>query len=146
MKKLDIYLANLAVGNIKLHNLHWNVQGFAFKAVHEWLEGLYDKAFEYYDEVAELQKMQGQCPNASMKSYLELSTIEELESKPICECGAIKKALEYTKDMKKLALEIRDEADKEGNFAVVNMMEDHVAAYSKDIWFMESMIANCEKK
>lgn len=27
MKNLDCYLSNLMIGNIKLHNLHWNVTG-----------------------------------------------------------------------------------------------------------------------
>ena len=37
MKKLNTYLANLAVINIKIHNLHWNVVGSQFVAVHEFL-------------------------------------------------------------------------------------------------------------
>ena len=35
-----VYLANLAVWNAKLHNLHWNVVGRAFVQVHEYTEGL----------------------------------------------------------------------------------------------------------
>ena len=46
MKNLDRYLSNLMIGNIKLHNLHWNVTGLTFKAVHEYLETLYDDSFE----------------------------------------------------------------------------------------------------
>ena len=50
MDKLNRYLANLNIGNTKLHNLHWNVYGLSFKAVHEYLEGLYDSFFEKFDE------------------------------------------------------------------------------------------------
>ena len=60
MKNLDCYLSNLIIGNIKLHNLHWNVTGLTFKAVREYLETLYEDSFEKYDEVAELQKQFGQ--------------------------------------------------------------------------------------
>ena len=59
MKNLDHYLSDLMSGNIKLHNLHWNVTGLTFKAVHEYLEALYDDSFEKLDEVAELQKQLG---------------------------------------------------------------------------------------
>ncbi len=37
-EKLNKYLADTAVMYIKLHNLHWNVYGLQFKAVHEYLE------------------------------------------------------------------------------------------------------------
>lgn len=141
MKKLDIYLANLVVGNIKLHNLHWNMKGFAFKQVHEYLESLYDEVFEKMDEVAELQKMKGEFPKASVKQSLELASVKELEDKSWDVKEAVTIALEYVKEMKKLALEIRSEADEKDNFALANMMEDHIAGYSKEIWFMESMLA-----
>ena len=29
MKNLDRYLSDLMIGNIKLHNLHWNVTGLS---------------------------------------------------------------------------------------------------------------------
>ena len=54
MTKLNTYLANLAVINIKIHNLHWNIVGSQFVSVHEYLESEYDKAGERLDEVAEL--------------------------------------------------------------------------------------------
>ena len=40
-KSVNAYIANIGVGYIKLHNLHWNVVGSQFKAVHEYLESLY---------------------------------------------------------------------------------------------------------
>lgn len=140
MKKLDIYLANIAVGNVLLHNLHWNVRGFAFKQVHEYLEGLYDEGFEYFDQVAEIQKQMGVDPKASMKDYLELATVKELPSKDIDQKDAIKEALNYYKQMKDLALEVREKADEEDKFLVANLMEDHIEHYVKEIWFMESML------
>lgn len=139
MKKVDIYLSNLLVGNVKLHNLHWNVVGSQFKSVHEYLEVLYDDFFEKYDEVAEYQKQIGKYPVASVKDYLELTTVEELESKD----ATIKESIEYAKELlvrqKKLALEIIEETNDE-DFVLANMMEDHITGYNKEIWFMESML------
>lgn len=139
MEKLNVYLADLAVGNVKLHNLHWNVKGFAFKHMHEYLEGLYDDVFEKYDEVAELLKMSGEYPVASMKEYLKITTVEELPSNDVNQKDAIKTALEYFEGLKKSALEIRNGADEE-KFQIANMMEDHIASYEKYIWFMKSML------
>lgn len=140
VSKLDVYLADLLVGNVKLHNLHWNVEGFTFKAVHEYLEALYDQFFEYFDEVAEYQKQVGIMPKASVKEYLELTDIEELSDKIVDAKVAIKTALELIKHMKEHAIEIREEADEKDEFVLVGMMEDHVAVYNKEIWFMESML------
>ena len=52
--KSNKYLANVGVNFIKLHNLHWNVVGLQFKAVHEYLESLYDSMSDILDELAEL--------------------------------------------------------------------------------------------
>lgn len=138
MKKLDVYLANLLVGNVKLHNLHWNVRGFAFKSIHEYLEELYDDFFEKMDEVAEYSKMHGEFPVASVKDYLDLTSVDEIESKDYSQEESIKIALELIKAQKKLALEIREEAEED--FSLANMMEDHIEGYTKAIWFMESML------
>ena len=79
--KSNKYLANINVNYVKLHNLHWNVLGLQFKPVHEYLEGLYDSMHEIFDEVAELLKMNGEYPLASLKDFLAVSEISELESK-----------------------------------------------------------------
>ncbi len=139
-KKLDIYLANLAVNYIKLHNLHWNVIGKTFKQVHEYLEELYDETTESLDEVAEYQKMVGVYPKASLEEYLKITTIKELESKDYSIEDALKIAVEDQKLMRDLATEIRNEADEKGEFILVALMEGEVEAQNKHIWFIESML------
>jgi starvation-inducible DNA-binding protein len=143
MKKVELlnqYVANLAVWNVKLHNLHWNVVGNQFVQVHEFTEGIYDDAFEKYDEVAELLKMKGEMPLSTMAEYLKVSTIEEVPARDF----SIKESLEILKAdldlMNKLAREIRDLADEEDDFTTVAIFEDHVAGYVKNIWFVESML------
>ena len=139
-KKLDIYVANLAVNYIKLHNLHWNVVGKAFKQVHEFLEAMYDETTESLDAVAEYQKMNGEFPKASLKDFLEIATIKELESKDYSIEDALKIALDDQKLLRKLATEIRNEADEKGEFTLVALMEGEVASQTKKIWFIESAL------
>lgn len=141
MKKLNTYLANLAIINIKIHNLHWNVVGSQFVAVHEYLESEYDKAGERLDEVAELIRMAGEFPVANIREYLEISTIKEIEtSKEISIKEALEIVLSDIKLQKELALEIRKEADETDNFPVANAMEDHIEDYNKQIWFVKSSL------
>ncbi|NLY61473.1 MAG: DNA starvation/stationary phase protection protein [Clostridiales bacterium] len=139
--KLNQYLSNLAVLNLNLHNIHWNVEGLQFVKVHEFTEQLYDDFFEKFDAVAELLKMKGEKPLVKMSDYLENATIKELDKDKFTIRESLELVLEYLNEMKKLATEIRNEADEEGDFEVVMEFEDHVAGYSKNIWFINAMLA-----
>jgi len=139
-EKLNKYLADTAVMYIKLHNLHWNVYGMQFKGVHEYLEVLYDATTEKLDEIAELLRMHGEYPAASLKDYLALSSVKELPSEAIGIKEALSIVLEDVKMMDKEAKAIRVAADEEDAFDVVAMMEDYCSEYQKTIWFISSML------
>ncbi len=139
-KKINVYLSNLAILNVKFHNLHWNVVGINFKKLHEYTEELYDDLFEKFDAVAELLKMKGQMPLSRVSDYLNYASVEEIEPKEFSAKEVLEILLNDLTKMKELALEIRNEADEEGDFTVVNEFEDHIAGYNKNIWFIESML------
>ncbi|NLC02805.1 MAG: DNA starvation/stationary phase protection protein [Tissierellia bacterium] len=143
MKHLELlqqYLANTAVLNVKMHNIHWNVVGLQFIKIHNFTEEFYDKLFEDFDEVAELLKMKNEMPLSTMAEYLEISSIKEVKAKDF----NIKESLEIVREdmqlMKDLAVEIRNTADEEGDFETVAMFEDYVGYYSKNLWFVNSMV------
>lgn len=140
-KKLNEYLSNLAVINVKLHNLHWNVVGKQFVQIHEFTESMYNDAFGKFDDVAELIKIQGGKPLVKLSDYLQNSSIKELD-KDIFTTGEV---LEIVQDdlrkMKDLAIEIRNAADEEGDFETVAQFEGYVAGYNKTLWFIRSMMA-----
>ena len=138
--KSNKYLANINVNYVKLHNLHWNVLGLQFKPVHEYLEGLYDSMHEVFDEVAELLKMNGEYPLASLKDFLAVSEIKELESKDYSVKESLEIALADLKLLKGNASELRALAAEEDFYPLQVMMEDHLANYNKVVWFIESML------
>ena len=138
--KVNGYLANVAVSYVKLHNLHWNVVGPQFKAVHEYLESIYDAYAAVLDAVAELLKMQDEMPLSRMSDYLAVASIKEIEAKEYSVEESIKIVLADMEEMKAQAADIRALADEDDNFPVVNMMEDNLAEYSKNIWFLKSML------
>ncbi|MBO5137133.1 MAG: DNA starvation/stationary phase protection protein [Spirochaetaceae bacterium] len=139
-EKLEVYLANIAISYVKMHNLHWNIKGTQFKAVHEYLEELYNAYGETMDQVAELMRMQNHIPPASMKEYLKLATIKELEGNILDTRKALEIVLLDIMELKSHALDIRLKAAAEDCFEVMNMMEDNIAEYSKNIWFIKSML------
>lgn len=136
-----VYLANLAVWNAKLHNLHWNVVGGAFVQVHEYTEKLYDEVFEQYDAVAEAAKMRDKFPPVRLTEYLELATIEELDARafPVKEVVAI--VLEDMLKMQALAKVIRDGADEQGDDLLVAQFDGYLEFYAKQVWFLKAMSA-----
>ncbi|PKK94891.1 MAG: DNA starvation/stationary phase protection protein [Tenericutes bacterium HGW-Tenericutes-5] len=137
---LNQYLSDLAVMNTRLHNLHWNVTGKAFKQVHVYLEELYDDVFEKYDEVAERIKMLQGYPKASNKEYLETSKIKELASKDISTEDAFKSVFNDYGYLKELAMEVRIIADSEDDFVTVAILEAHVAFYDKVLYFVRQTL------
>ncbi|MBE5954822.1 MAG: DNA starvation/stationary phase protection protein [Lachnospiraceae bacterium] len=138
--KVNGYLANVAVSYVKLHNLHWNVVGPQFKAVHEYLESIYDAYAAVLDAVAELLKMQDEMPLSRMSDYLAAASIKEIEAREYSVEESISIVLADMEEMKAQAADIRALAEEDDNFPVANMMEDNLAEYSKNIWFLKSML------
>ena len=138
--KVNGYLANIAVSYVKLHNLHWNVVGPQFKAVHEYLELLYDAYALVLDSVAELLKMNGEMPLASMKDYLAAATIREVDAKDYSVSEVITLVLADMETMKAQAEAIRAAAAEDDNYTLVNLLEDDLKNYDKNIWFLKSML------
>lgn len=144
---LNLYLANLAVWNVKLHNLHWNVVGPMFKPVHEYTESLYDEAFEAFDAVAEVLKMRGEMPLCSMKDYLAVATVKEVEARAYSCCEVVGMVREDMELMLNLAKEIRKAAADADDFQVQAMFEDFMEGFVKQLWFIDAMQqgATCSK-
>lgn len=138
--QLNIYLANISVMYTKLHNLHWNVVGSQFKAAHEYLETLYNSMSDVLDSTAELLKMNGETPLASMKDYLAASTIQELDSSELEVSKVLQIVLEDMEALKVQAAAIRSCANGDDQFDAANKMENDLENYSKTIWFIRSML------
>ena len=139
-EKLNPYLANLVVLYAKFHDLHWNVKGKMFVAVHEYTESRYDDLAEKFDEVAEKIIMKGERPVSKVAGYMELATVKEMADKDFACEEVIAEVLADTKLLKEQAVALRNEFDAADEFTVVAMLEDHIAGYEKQIWFLESML------
>lgn len=137
--KLQPYLANVGVTYIKLHNLHWNIVGHNFKAIHEYLETLYDGFSDVLDETAEAIKIQGGFPVATMKEYLELATIKEIASREYSAAETLKILSDDMFILKNQAETMRREADNSDNYAIVSMLESHLEQLNKTLWFLDAM-------
>ncbi len=138
--KLNIFLSNLAVINVKIHNLHWNVVGPNFFVVHKMTEKLYQMFQLQYDQVAEMMKMQNQMPLVTMAEYLDNTTIEEIEGRDYTDLEVLELLEADCQNIMALAKDIRDEADKKDNFLLANLLEEYLAIYAKKSWMLRAML------
>ena len=135
----NVYLANLGLWLFKLHNLHWNVTGKQFVALHNFTETLYDEVFEQYDAVAEVMKMQEKMPLVRMTQYLEVATLEEVDARDFTVEEVLDMVEADMKTMQALAKQIREEAAKEDDFQVQALFEGYLDFYAKQLWFIRAI-------
>lgn len=138
--KLNQYLSNLLVLNVKVHSLHWNARGLHFLEIHKFTQAIYEDLFEKYDAVAELLKMKGLTPLAKLTDYVSHASIQEVDPSAFSAEESIKILQEDLETMRNMATEIRTEADAVADFEIANEMEDHVAVYSKNLWFIRQLL------
>ena len=137
-KSLNSYLADLNLLYVKLHNLHWNIEGSSFFQLHSVFEEYYEGIAKTLDEVAERMRILGHRPAASMKEYLNLSTLKELESKgfsaqesvDILEADFLN-MLNQSRDILSLA----EDADDHGTS---ELMSGIILEYEKALWMIKS--------
>lgn len=137
--KLNNYLANLMVWTVKLHNYHWNVQGSMFVALHHHTEEVYTQAFENFDEVAEILKMRGEMPLATMKEYLAVATMQETPTKAYSCCEVLCMLEADAELMLAAATDIRNDACANDDFQVQALFEGYVSHFQKQLWFLKAM-------
>ncbi|MDN4600769.1 DNA starvation/stationary phase protection protein [Paenibacillus sp. F6_3S_P_1C] len=74
---LNRQVANLNVLYVKIHNYHWYVKGPNFFTLHVKFEEFYNEVTVQMDEIAERILTLKGSPAATMKEYMELSSIQE---------------------------------------------------------------------
>lgn len=140
-QKLNNYLANQMLMYIKLHNLHWYVEGKGFFNLHAKFEELYDQTAEIIDVVAERILALGDKPIASLKAALEIGAVKELEAKAISSDDAVKALktdVEYwikdTKEIVTLAEEVED-------VVTADIFTGYLGEYQKLLWMLKAHLA-----
>lgn len=74
---LNQQIADFNVLYTKLHRFHWYVKGPQFFTLHEKFEEFYNETADYIDEYAERLLAIGGSPIATMKQFLQATTLSE---------------------------------------------------------------------
>ena len=139
-KKLNPYLSDLVVLYLKLHDLHWKVKGKNFVQVHLYTESRYDDLAAKFDAVAELMIMSGEEPVSTIAQYLELASIKELGKEKYGDSEVLEIIIQDFEHLRAEAADVRAYAAEQDAFSAVAMMEEHIAGYDKELWFLKAMM------
>lgn len=140
-EKMNQYLANQEVMYIKLHNLHWYIQGKSFFTLHVKLEELYDYTAEVIDDVAERMLAIGAKPIANLKGALEIATVKELDDKAISSEEVVKKLVKDFEFWIKDTQELIDLAGEEGDSPTEDLFIGYLTEYQKTLWMLNAYLA-----
>ncbi|WP_044416525.1 Dps family protein [Halarcobacter anaerophilus] len=141
VEQLKTIQANALVMYVKLHNLHWNVKGMQFYAVHEMTESMYNKMAEIYDDTAERVLQVGEKPYVTINDALKVSKIEEdkrveFSPKEVLEI-VLNDYKTFLNDFKELSIISDDIKDT----TTVAFADEQVAKLEKDIWMIKASLS-----
>ncbi len=139
-KSLNKMLADLHVLNVKLHNYHWNVSGMQFPMVHKTTESYYNFLFEQFDDIAERVLQLGSKPIATVKAYLERSTIKEDEGTKF---EAVYVFESIVSDFSELLAEAKKAlgcAENAGDTGTQDLLSGLIAWLEKELWLLKSTL------
>ena len=117
IKKLNEFLSDLEIMNVKLQNYHWNVTGKGFFITHEKLEEYYDETREQIDEIAEHILALGAEPLGTMQDFMKNSEIQEAKNEKIKSLEIIKNVIKDLQILQQKAIMIKQEAEKQSDHA-----------------------------
>lgn len=140
VKDLNEFLCDLEVMNVKLQNYHWNVNGKGFFITHEKLEEYYNEIRVQIDEIAEHILSLGYQPLGTMQDFLKNSEIQEAKNEKIKSIPIIKNLIQDLEILKQKAVKIKEEAEKQSDYATSALMDNYLGNYSKKLWMLNETI------
>ena len=136
VKNLNEFLCDLEVMNVKLQNYHWNVQGKGFFITHEKLEEYYDEIRVQIDEIAEHILALGYQPLGTMQDFTKNSEIQEAKNERIKSIPIIKNVIQDLNILQQKAMKIKQESEKQSDYATSSLMDNYLANYAKKLWML----------
>ena len=140
VKNLNEFLCNLEVMNVKLQNYHWNVNGKGFFITHEKLEEYYDEIRVHIDEIAEHILALGYQPLGTMQDFVKNSEIQEAKNEKIKSLPIIKNVINDLTILYQKAIKIKQEAEKQSDYATSALIDNYLSNYSKKLWMLNETI------
>ncbi|AOH56806.1 MULTISPECIES: DNA starvation/stationary phase protection protein [Bacillaceae] len=139
-KLVNKEIANFSVLYTKIHNYHWFVNGPHFFELHQKLEELYVEITANYDELAERLLAIGEKPVATLKEYLELTTLEEATGNENTE-DMVQSVINDFEKLSEEFLEIIEAAEEEDP-VTADMLTSMKKSFNKHAWMLRAYLGH----
>ena len=96
----------------------------------------YDAVRKEIDEIAEHILTIGGQPLGTMEDFIKNSEIQEAKNEKIKSMPIIKNVLQDLNSLKQKALKIKQEAEKNQDYATSALMDKYLENYAKKIWML----------
>lgn len=138
-KVLNEQVANLNVLYVKLHNYHWYVKGGNFFILHAKFEEFYNEVTEQMDAIAERMLTLKWNPAATLKSYLDIATIQEASGKEE-PTTMVQNLVEDFATLSESYQEGIDLAEKAGDVVTGDLLTGFKGNLEKHMWMLRSYL------
>ncbi|MHB8905187.1 MAG: Dps family protein [Melioribacteraceae bacterium] len=141
IEEMNVILADEFVLYTKLRNYHWNITGPYFFQLHATFEQLYDEMALDVDAVAERIRTLGFKAPASLKEYLELTTLKEDEGNYPHFTEMVENiANDYKSVSIKLNATAKNFQDELNDEVSAGMFYSLIEKYQKHIWMLKAVL------
>ena len=134
---LSRLLADTYTLYLKTQNFHWNVTGQEFYALHLLFEKQYEEMAEAVDEIAERIRALGFYVEASFSGFARLANVKD-EEKVLIAKDMIITLVKGHETFIREARRVAEIADRDRDFATVDMLGKRMDAHEKMAWFLRS--------
>ncbi|CAH0346787.1 DNA starvation/stationary phase protection protein [Bacillus sp. CECT 9360] len=140
VKVINKEISNFSLLYTKLHNFHWFVNGPHFFELHTKLEELYNESSTNIDELAERLLAMEEKPVATIKEYMELTTLEEATGKEKTDDMVQSVINDFEKVSKEFdeAIELSDKAE---DVVTSDMLTGMKKSLNKHSWMLRAYLA-----
>lgn len=136
---LSKLLADMYVLYIQTQNFHYNIHGPEFYSLHKLSEKFYQEMAEAVDEVAERIRTLGFFVEATMGSFLKLTSIQE-DAGLHPKIKFIEQLIKSFEIVICEARKIAEQAEKNNDPGTVDLLGRRIAFYEKAAWMLRSQI------
>jgi len=136
---LSRVLADTYALYLKTQNFHWNVRGPEFYSLHLLFEKQYEALADAVDEIAERIRALGYFVEASFSAFASATSIKG-EEKVLNAKEMLSSLVHGHETCIRNARKVAEIADRDGDFATVDMLGRMIGAHEKMAWFLRSQI------
>ena len=136
---MKILLASDFSYYLKAHFFHWNVEGKDFYQYHQFLQAVYEDAYEAVDNIAEMIRTLNEYAPGSFTRYNELSRIQDQTKVPRAQL-MLEELLHDSHTMIELLNECFAAAEAENKQDIANFIAERLTATNKFIWMLSSFL------